>query len=252
MSDWIKVEKATLHKPEVLAVSEALGIHPVHAFGLCVKFWMWCDDQILDGNARGVTKVTLDFVIGHPGMTDALLNVGWLRDRSGSLEVPHFDRHLSEGSKTRALTKERVRKSKGKSNAPSVTEVTQEALLDKRREEKNILSLSRENKGAQAPELPECLRTQQFEQAWEGYIAYRRKSRYKTLQPDSIAAKWREMAEWGHDNALLAIAETISNGWQGIFEPKPKPNTTTNHANHRDAKRAREFDADIRPVVRDI
>lgn len=144
MSDWIKVEKATLHKPEVLALSEALNIHPVHAFGLCVKFWMWCDDQILDGNARGVTKVTLDFVIGHTGMTDALLKVGWLRDRSGSLEIPHFDRHLSEGAKTRALTKERVRKTKAKSNGEEVTEVTQEPLLEKRREDKNKASSNEE------------------------------------------------------------------------------------------------------------
>ena len=152
MSDWIKVEKATLHKPEVLALSEALNIHPVHAFGLCVKFWMWCDDQILDGNARGVTKVTLDFVIGQPGMTDALLKVGWLRDRSGSLEVPHFDRHLSEGAKTRALTKERVRKSKEKSNDPTVTKVTQEPLLDKRREE--YIAGEREQRAC-APEVPQ-------------------------------------------------------------------------------------------------
>jgi hypothetical protein len=36
--DWIKVEKATPAKPEVLSISEILGVHPVHAFGLCVKF----------------------------------------------------------------------------------------------------------------------------------------------------------------------------------------------------------------------
>jgi hypothetical protein len=134
--DWIKVEKATVEKPEVLAISEMLGIHPVYAFGLCVKFWMWCDDQLSNGNAKSVTKVTLDYVIGHDGMTDALIKVDWLRDRSGSFEVPHFDRHLSEGAKNRALTKERVRKSKAKSNDASVNKVTQTALPEKRREEK--------------------------------------------------------------------------------------------------------------------
>jgi len=134
--DWIKVEKATPAKTEVLAISEMLGIHPAHAFGLCVKFWMWCDDQLTDGNAKNVTRKTLDYVIGHDGMTDALLKVDWLRDRSGSLEVPRFDRHLSEGAKNRALTKERVRKSKAKSNDPPVKKVTQTPLLEKRREEK--------------------------------------------------------------------------------------------------------------------
>ena len=133
--DWIKIEKATPQKPEILALSELLEIHPVHAFGLCVRFWIWCDDQLLDGNAKNVTKVTLDYVIQHAGFADALVTVGWLRDRSGSLEVPHFDRHLSEGSKNRALTKERVRKSKEKSNVKNVTELTHGALLEKRRED---------------------------------------------------------------------------------------------------------------------
>lgn len=213
MSDWIKVEKATLHKPEVLALSEALNIHPVHAFGLCVKFWMWCDDQILDGNARGVTKVTLDFVIGHTGMTDALLKVGWLRDRSGSLEIPHFDRHLSEGAKTRTLTKERVRKSKAKSNARKVTEVTDEALLDKIREDNN-------NKREAEVEFPVNLQTIAFRKAWDGYIAYRKTARMKPLQTASITAQLKKLSEWGHDIAIAAITETIANGWQGIFLPK--------------------------------
>jgi len=137
--DWIKVEKATLEKPEVLAISQTLDIHPTHAFGLCVRFWMWCDDQLSNGNARGVTRVTLDYVIGQTGMTEALIKVGWLRDRSGSLEVPHFDRHLSESAKNRALTKERVKRSKKKGNANAVTRVTQTPLPEKRREEKSTL-----------------------------------------------------------------------------------------------------------------
>lgn len=223
MSDWIKVEKATLHKPEVLALSEVLNIHPVHAFGLCVKFWMWCDDQILDGNARGVTKVTLDFVIGQPGMTDALLKVGWLRDRSGSLEVPHFDRHLSEGAKTRTLTKERVRKAKAKSNGQAVTKVTQEPLLDKIREDNE-----KEEKEKPEPEFPPNLRTLAFRKAWDGYIAYRKTARMKPLQPASIEAQLKKMSEWGHDTAITAVAETIANGWQGIFFPKIAPAGTFN------------------------
>lgn len=133
--DWMKIEKVTPGKPEVLQISEILGIHPTHAFGLCVKFWIWCDDQLHDGNARGVTNVTLDFLIGHTGFTNALVKVGWLRDRSGSLEVPHFDRHLSESAKNRAITKERARKHREKSNDNTVTKVTHEALPEKRREE---------------------------------------------------------------------------------------------------------------------
>jgi len=130
--DWVKVEKATLSKPEVLEISQILGIHPLHAFGLCVRFWIWCDDQISDGNARGVTNVTLDFVIGNAGVTDALVKVGWLIEKNGSIQVPNFDRHLSKCAKNRATTRNRVGNHRGKCNAASVTE----SLPEKRREEK--------------------------------------------------------------------------------------------------------------------
>ncbi|MCD0460038.1 hypothetical protein [Roseiconus lacunae] len=112
--DWIKVEKVTPGKPEVLGIASELGIHPVHAFGLCVRFWMWCDDQLLTGNAPRVTAATLDCFLGHEGLASALLKVGWLQVRSDSLEVPHFDRHLSTGAKKRASTRERVAKSRAK------------------------------------------------------------------------------------------------------------------------------------------
>lgn len=111
--DWIKIEKATARKPEVLQLADLLSIHPDHAFGLCVRFWMWADDQMANGHAPTVTNVTLDCAFGHNKFADALLKVGWLRVRSGSLEVPNFERHLSESAKNRALSGNRQRKLRG-------------------------------------------------------------------------------------------------------------------------------------------
>lgn len=112
--DWIKIEKATARKDEVLSIADALNIHPDHAFGLCVRFWMWCDDGMTDGHARRVTNVTLDAVFGRDGFVDALLSVGWLRVRDGSLEVPNFDRHMSDSAKNRALSGVRQQKRRSK------------------------------------------------------------------------------------------------------------------------------------------
>lgn len=137
--DWIKVEKATARKPEVLTIAAELGIHPDHAFGLCVRFWSWCDDHMSDANARGVSGSLVDALLERSGIATALVKVGWLRVRDGSLEVPNFDRHLSQSSKTRALTKERVAKHMTKkTNAPGVSK----ALAEKRREDTSI-SLSK-------------------------------------------------------------------------------------------------------------
>jgi hypothetical protein len=112
--DWIKVEKVTARKPEVMALADSLSIHVDHAFGLCVRFWSWCDDQMTDGHALRVTNVTLDSAFGHAGFADALVKVGWLRVRNGSLEVPNFDRHLSESAKKRALSGSRKQKQRAK------------------------------------------------------------------------------------------------------------------------------------------
>jgi hypothetical protein len=105
--DWIKVEKTSDGKPEVLRIAELLHVHPTHAFGLCVQFWCWCDDQMTSGNALGVTYATLNSLLGHDGFCEALVKVGWLRTRQGRICVTNFDRHLSESSKKRALANKR-------------------------------------------------------------------------------------------------------------------------------------------------
>jgi chorismate mutase len=70
-----------------------------------------------------VTKTSIDALVERSGFADSLVNVGWLRVRDGSLEVPNFDRHLSQSAKQRALTAARVNRHKQqKGNAPSVSD----------------------------------------------------------------------------------------------------------------------------------
>lgn len=140
--DWIKVEKATARKPEVLGIADALSIHPDHAFGLCIRFWFWCDDQMETGHAPGVTNVTLDSVFGHDGFTSALLSVGWLRVRNGSLEVPNFDRHLSESAKKRALSRIRKQNQRESEASRSMRDksVTRDERIENRKKKKEKLA----------------------------------------------------------------------------------------------------------------
>ena len=143
MPDWLKVEKSTPRKPEVLRLAMELNIHPDHAFGICFRFWSWCDDNLKDGNAIGVTDVMLNALLERDGIATALINVGWLRVRNGSLEVPNYDRHLSENAKKRGLSQQRTAKSRSRScNGASVTN----ALPEKRREEKRIKDIESEAK----------------------------------------------------------------------------------------------------------
>lgn len=231
--DWIKVEKATARKPEVIALAEALSIHPDHAFGLCVRFWSWCDDHIEDGHARGVTKTGLDLSFGVTGLADALEKVGWLRDRNGALEVPHFDRHMSQSAKNRALASERKRAERAKKrHDSSVTKTRQQR--DQRREEKSIIKATPLNTpltpqgGQEATKigklddlvLPAALDTDAFRDALAKWRRHRTEIK-KPLKPTMLAAQLAQCAKWGEQRAVAAINHTVAMGWQGLREPDP-------------------------------
>lgn len=165
--DWMKIEKVTPDKPEIDAMADLLGLDPDSVFGKCFRVWRWFDDHTTDGNAgcvtsslqnsqsgnaMTVTKKTVDRKAGLDGFADAMQAVGWLVELDGAIQLPKFDRHNGETSKTRALTAKRVAKTRGKSNATcngDVTDdVTQSALP---REEKRRCNTPLPPKGGIEP-----------------------------------------------------------------------------------------------------
>ena len=145
--DWIKMEVNLPMKPEVLAMSASTGLHPDAIVGKCFRLWTWFDQHTQDGNASGVTTVTLGYALGNGDDTtnfiNAMVGVGWLEETSSGVSLPNFDRHNGKTSKERALTAKRVAKSRNKSNGEcnvnGVTDVTVPPLAreEKRREDKN-------------------------------------------------------------------------------------------------------------------
>lgn len=92
-----------------------------------------------------------------------------------------------------------------------------EADLERKGKERNVMEGKEKEVGV---EFPANLQSADFGAAWESYLSYRKSSRLKSLLPTSQVAQLKKMSEWGHDAAIKAINETISQGWQGIFEPK--------------------------------
>jgi hypothetical protein len=139
---WIKVEKGTPDKPEVLEMSAILNIDdPDTVLGKLVRVWAWFDSNSENGHAPSVTKVLLDRLTGVTGFVDAMTQVGWLNVSEDGFEITNFDRHLGKGAKKRASDAERKRKSRetsGKCHKESVTENG----LEKSREEKIIKDTS--------------------------------------------------------------------------------------------------------------
>jgi hypothetical protein len=135
--EWIKMRKSLPDAPEVIAMAAALGESEEAIAGRWIRVWGWFDEHTTDGHARSVTFVTVDRLARREGFAQAAADVGWLEKTDDGVLVPKFDRHNSESAKKRALASNRQEKARVKSNAPSVTNVTQSELPEKRREEKS-------------------------------------------------------------------------------------------------------------------
>jgi hypothetical protein len=132
--DWIKLQKDTPDKPEVLAMAARLNIDSDAVVGKLVRIWSWFDTHTTTGNASCVTYSFLDRLAGVTGFAEQMALVGWLEQNGHDLSLTNFGYHNGETAKTRALGKNRVEKSRSNanSNAPTVTK----PLPEKRREEK--------------------------------------------------------------------------------------------------------------------
>jgi hypothetical protein len=131
--DWIKMRCNLDTDPAVFQMAAALQMDELAVVGRLWKVWAWADQHIADCNAVSVTTNVLDRITTTPGFAEAMRKVGWLEGREGALSFPHFDRHNGQTAKKRALTKNRVEKTRGDS-------VTLPALQERyqRREEKSI------------------------------------------------------------------------------------------------------------------
>jgi len=129
--DWIKMRCNLDTDPAVFQMAAALQMDELAVVGRLWKVWAWADQHIADCNAVSVTANVLDRITTTPGFAEAMRKVGWLEGRDGDLSFPHFDRHNGQTAKKRALTKNRVEKTRDDS-------VTHSALHKRyqRREEK--------------------------------------------------------------------------------------------------------------------
>lgn len=144
--DWLKMTHALPEKPEVLAIAGRTGLSRFEVVGRLFILWRWFDNNTVDGNALGVTSVTLnECLFGYQSDTNfvsAVVSAHWLTENDDGIGVVKFDEHISESAKTRAQTAKRVAKSKVKTgnaegNASTVTKTVPRE--EKRREEINTI-----------------------------------------------------------------------------------------------------------------
>lgn len=215
--DWMKVEKATLDKPEVLQMACLLGVEPETIFGKLFRVWAWFDTHTEDGHAPTLTAALLDRIAGQNGLCKAMFEVNWLQKLDVGLALPNFDRHNGKSAKNRALAMARMKKSRACYGA-SVTKTHKrygasvtKASLEKRREE---------NKKKKGVSFPAELDTEEFRSAWATYESYRTERNLPRLTATSVNAKLAELAPLGSKTATASVLQSVANGWQGVFPVK--------------------------------
>jgi hypothetical protein len=225
--DWIKMEKDTPEKPELLALASLLGVSVGEVFLACFKLWRWADSQTVDGCAPRVTTASLDSLCGLPGFSDALLEVGWLQVRSGSLGLPNFARHMGQPAKARTLAAARMKRLRTpalpKCDAPSATKPSPEKRREEKKEEEPPNpppgGARRKRPKALPPPIPPNLDTPEFRAAWGRWEQYRRERR-KPVTPSTAARQLELLAGFGPREAVLSIDQSILRGWEGLFKPE--------------------------------
>lgn len=123
--DWLPMRHDLPHDPAVIGIASATGLDEDTVVGKLLRVWAWFDSQTTDGNARSVTVAWLDRYLGAPGFAQAMVDQNWLIVYDGGLQIPDFDKFISQSAKKRSLTAKRVASHKARrkreGNAGSVT-----------------------------------------------------------------------------------------------------------------------------------
>jgi hypothetical protein len=217
--DWIKMRCNLDTDPAVFQMAAALQMDELAVVGRLWKVWAWADQHIADCNAVSVTTNVLDRITTTPGFSEAMRKVGWLEGREGALSFPHFDRHNGQTAKKRALTKNRVEKTRADS-------VTLPALQERyqRREEKSIDNTVRAEVGFGVEEVIEAgrrasipedvCRAYHDDRAGAGWMDG--KGRPVRSMPHDLSGFWRK---WQSNRSPKQFGNGAVNGHNG--SPKP-------------------------------
>lgn len=164
--DWLKMRHDLADDPAVIRVAAELSIDEDMVIGKLFRLWSWADRHTTEGEADGIGMSWVDRLTRCEGFGAALERAGWLAKTAGGLCFPRFHRHCSDTAKARALSSERMKRSRCAARAT-------EAQPEKRREREEVPPPPREasleagqgdpwpefrkawNKGAGVPWTPE-------------------------------------------------------------------------------------------------
>jgi len=232
MSSWIKFRTSLLNHPKVVRIASAICPHDVRrmsvTIGAILHIWAMADTHADGECLPNMSIEALDLLLGVPGFAKAMVDVGWLEERDGSLYLPNYQEHNGPTAKRRALDQTR-KNSVRKLSASCPQSVRSDAdVLRTKRESKNKNS----NPNGLSPPPPKKpakfnpvsdvqspFTSREWAEAWAKWCAHRSEIK-KPLTRQATESQIAELARMGEERALAAIHHSLRGGWQGIFEPK--------------------------------
>jgi hypothetical protein len=234
---WIKVEKDTATKPEVMRLAALLEIDEFTVVGHLIAFWSWVDSNLspecprTQGTIRG-----LDRIAGRTGFCEAMIAVGWLSHANGMFEIPKMGRHMGKSAKLRAEDTEKKAKKRSRQKVSPVcppaqgTESGQNpdslgTREEKRREEEKDTHGPNGEQGQ--PYIPERMNTPECLKAYSDWCAYldaagleQRNPKYNGPQAEAL---WAQANKIGPDRWPDCVRYSIANGYQSIIARTEAP-----------------------------
>lgn len=182
-----------------------------------VRLWSHCQNRrkhIFPAMTSAVLKAVCHYRGDADRLESAMLEAGFIRRDGDTLIVHEWDRY-NASLFANWINGKKGGRPKSKENPWGFDGIPKDNPTKSQQK-----SIREDKKREEEIEFPANLQTDAFARAWEGYLAYRKESRHKTLSPASLKAQLRNLSEMGHDEAIAAINRSIANGWQGIFPPK--------------------------------
>ncbi len=147
-ANWIKIEHSMPDKPEVDGIAVHLNLDHDAVVGKLLRFWIWADQQTIDGKSFNVTDSFLDRLTNCPGFAAALVQVGWLARRNGRLSLPNFDRHNGQTAKSRALSGDRVKRLRNDASATKALPDQSQRRSEKTETREDSVKNTRDSEGS--------------------------------------------------------------------------------------------------------
>lgn len=115
--DWIKMRDNLWDDPRVASLCDATGQTEAPIIGGLYWLWAMADQHTEDGILPGLSTRAVDRKVGIPGFGAALVQIQWLAEVEGGLQIVRFDEHNGQSAKTRAQNAKRGAKFRA-ANAP--------------------------------------------------------------------------------------------------------------------------------------